>query len=72
MLVSARFCYSGKGTQDFVEDKVQVNADHYTSTLLPQLIDDCNSQVDNDFIFQQDGAPANVSSGTGVFDGQCS
>lgn len=61
VMVSAGVCYSGKGTLHFVEDKVKVNAEHYTSTLLPQLIDDCNAQLDSDFIFQQDGAPAHTS-----------
>ena len=34
---------------------------YYTNTILPKLIEDCNKLKPNDFIFQQDGAPAHTS-----------
>ena len=51
----------GKGTLHFVADKVKINAEHYTSTLLPQLLNDCHTLLAEDFLFQQAGAPAHTS-----------
>mgnify|MGYP003396381051 FL=1 len=45
----------------FVAEKAKINADYYTNNLLPQLIEDCNNLAQNNFIFQQDGAPAHTS-----------
>ena len=42
-------------------EKVKVNADFYVNDLLPKLIEDCESLLPNNFIFQQDGAPAHSS-----------
>ena len=61
VMVSAGVCCVGKGSLHFVAEKAKINAEYYTNNLLPKLIEDCNSLVPNDFIFQQDGAPAHTS-----------
>ena len=61
VMVSAGVCYGGKGRQHFVGEKAKINADYYTNNLLPQLIENCNNLAQNNFIFQQDGAPAHTS-----------
>lgn len=61
VMVSAGVCFSGKGTLHFVADKVKVNAEHYINTLLPQLLNDCRTLLVDNFVFQQDGAPAHTS-----------
>jgi hypothetical protein len=61
VMVSAGVCYEGKGRLHFVAEKVKVNGGNYTEQLLPELIDDCRHLLDNDFLFQQDGAPAHTS-----------
>ena len=42
-------------------EKVKVNADFYVNDLLPKLIEDCESLLPNNFVFQQDGAPGHSS-----------
>ena len=42
-------------------EKVKVNADFYVNDLLPKLIEDCENLLPNNFVFQQDGAPAHSS-----------
>ena len=54
-------CYGGKGRLHFVAEKAKINADYYTNNLLPKLIENCNNLAPNDFIFQQDDAPAHTS-----------
>ena len=61
VMVSAGVCCVGKGSLHFVAEKAKINADYYINNLLPKLIEDCNGLVPNDFIFQQDGAPAHTS-----------
>ena len=61
VMVSAGVCYGGKGNLHFITEKAKINADYYTNNLLPKLIEDCNNLAPNDFIFQQDGAPAHTS-----------
>lgn len=61
VMVSAGVCFSGKGTLHFVAEKVKIDAEHYTSTLLPQLLNDCRVLLADDFVFQQDGAPAHTA-----------
>lgn len=61
VMVSAGICHSGKGGIHFVPEKVKVNAKCYTEELLPLLIDDCHTLLGNDFVFQQDGAPAHTA-----------
>ena len=61
VMVSAGVSYGGKGRIHFVAEKAKINADYYTNNLLPKLIEDCNNLAPNDFIFQQDGAPAHTS-----------
>ena len=51
----------GKGKLHFVPEKVKVNADFYVNDRLPKLIEDCESLLSNNFVFQQDGAPAHSS-----------
>ena len=38
-----------------------MNAGFYVNDLLPKLIEDCESLLSNNFVFQQDSAPANSS-----------
>ena len=45
----------------FIDEKVRLNSQHYVSTLLPELFDDCHALLPNGFIFQQNGAPADAS-----------
>ena len=46
----------------FVAEKAKINAEYYVNNLLPGLIGDCqNLAPNNNFIFQQDGAPAHTS-----------
>jgi hypothetical protein len=62
VMVSAGICHGGKGRLHFIADKAKINADYYINSLLPQLIEDCQSTLPNqDFIFQQDGAPAHAA-----------
>lgn len=61
VMVSAGVCYGGKGRLHFVEEKAKINADYYTSNLLPKLFEDCQNLLPHGFIFQQDGAPAHAS-----------
>ena len=60
-MVSAGVCFGGKGRLHFVSEKVKVNADFYVNHLLPKLIEDCENLLPNNFVFQQDGAPAHSS-----------
>ena len=43
-------------------DKTKINATYYRDELLPLLLEDCNTLLGNDYIFQQDGAPAHTAS----------
>ena len=61
VMVSAGVCFGGKGRLHFVPEKVKVNSDFYVNDLLPKLIEDCESLLPNNFVFQQDGAPAHSS-----------
>jgi len=45
----------------FVDEKAKVNASYYVTKLLPNLIKDCRHLLSDDFIFQQDGAPAHTA-----------
>jgi len=40
LMVSAGVCYGGKGRLHFVEENAKVNADYYTTKLLPNLVED--------------------------------
>lgn len=61
VMVSAGVCYQGKGQLHFVPEKAKINAVLYTEQLLPQLLQDCHSLLNDEFVFQQDGAPAHTS-----------
>lgn len=67
VMVSAGVCYGGKGRLHFVEEKAKVNATYYVQNLLPLLLDDCHNLLHNDFVFQQDGAPAHTARQTQQF-----
>jgi len=41
-----------------VDEKAKVNASYYVTKLLLNLIKDCRHLLSDNFIFQQDGAPA--------------
>jgi hypothetical protein len=60
-MVSAGVCYGGRGRLHIVPEKVKVNADFSVKDLLPKLIEDCENLLPNNFVFQQDGAPAHSS-----------
>jgi len=61
VMVSAGVCYEGKGRLHVVPEKAKINAVFYTGQLLPQLLQDCRTLLNDDFVFQQDGAPAHTS-----------
>lgn len=61
VMVSAGISYAGKGRLHFVADKAKINADYYVNSLLPNLIEDCEKLMPDNFIFQQDGAPAHTA-----------
>jgi hypothetical protein len=60
-MVSAGISFLGKSRLHFVTEMVKVNGSYYTEQLLPQLIDDCRKLMHDNFLFQQDGAPAHTS-----------
>ena len=45
----------------FVDEKAKVNASYYATKLLPNLIKDCRHLLSDNFIFQQNGAPAHTA-----------
>jgi len=45
----------------FVNEKAKVNASYYVIKLLSNLIKDCRHLLSDNFIFQQDGAPAHTA-----------
>jgi AraC-like DNA-binding protein len=61
VMVSAGVCFSGKGRLHFVDDKAKINADYYVNSLLPKLVEDCETLMPDGYTFQQDGAPAHTS-----------
>ena len=44
-----------------VLDKSKANVGNYIANFLPSFIEDCQSLVQQDFVFQQDGAPAHIA-----------
>jgi len=44
-----------------VDEKAKVNASYYVTKRLPNLIKDCTHFLSDNFIFQQDGAPADTA-----------
>lgn len=60
-MVSGGVCFHGKGRLHFVPEKAKINAEFYTDQLLPQLVQDCRTLLNDEFVFQQDGAPAHTS-----------
>ena len=61
VMVSAGVCYGGKGRLHFIPDTTKINAKYYSQDLLPLLLEDCQNLLQNDFVFQQDGAPAHTA-----------
>ena len=61
VMVSAGISFTGKSRLHFVPEKAKINAAYYTDELLPLLLDDCHTLLGNEFVFQQDGAPAHTS-----------
>lgn len=61
VMVSAGVCFGGKGRLHFVPEQAKVNAECYITQLLPKLLEDCRNLMGEDFIFQQDGAPAHTA-----------
>jgi len=45
----------------FVDEKAKVNASYNVTKLLPNLIKDCRHLLSDNFVFQQDGAPAHTA-----------
>jgi len=45
----------------FVDEKAKLNASYYVTKLLPNLIKDCRHLLSDNFIFQQNGAPAHTA-----------
>jgi len=50
------------GQLHFVDETAKVNADYYVNKLLPNLVKDCRRILPDQFISQQDRAPANTAS----------
>lgn len=67
VMISAGVCYHGRGRLHFVPDKAKVNTECYVTKLLPDLLQDCHDLLGEDFIFQQDGAPAHTAHRTQDF-----
>lgn len=67
LMVSASVCYNGKGRLHFVPQKTKVNADYYQQQLLPELLHDSHNLLQEDFIFQQDGAPSHTAASVQQF-----
>lgn len=67
IMVSAGVCFNGKGRLHFVPEKVKINAGYSANNLLPALLEDSKEQAGDDFIFQQDGAPAHTAKQTQDF-----
>jgi hypothetical protein len=44
-----------------VSDQTKINAGYYNGDLLPLLLEDCNNLLQDNFVFQQDGAPAHTA-----------
>lgn len=61
VMVSAGVCFGGKGRLHFVPDQTKINAGYYNGDLLPLLLEDCNNLLQDNFVFQQDGAPAHTA-----------
>lgn len=61
VMASAGVCYRGKSRLHFVPDKAKVNTECYINNLLPDLLQDCHDLLGEDFVFQQDGAPAHTA-----------
>lgn len=61
VMVSVGVCFNGKGRLHFVPPEAKVNADFYMNNLLPDLMHDCRQLLQEDFVFQQDGAPAHTA-----------
>jgi len=64
VMVSAGVCWGGKGRLHFVPDKTKINAGYYKQDLLPLLLEDSQHLLQQDFVFQQDGAPAHTAKQT--------
>jgi len=45
----------------FVNEKAKVNVNYCITKLLPNLIKDCRHLLSDNFVFQQDGAPAHTA-----------
>ena len=58
LMVSAGVCFEGKARLYFIDEKAKVNTGYYINALLPKLLEDCHDLMGDNFIFQQDGAPA--------------
>ena len=54
-------CFEGKGRLHFIDEKAKVNTVYYINALLPKLLEDCHDLMGDNFIFQQDGAPAHAA-----------
>jgi len=60
-VISAAVCYGGKGRLLFIPDKAKVNSKLCRESLLPKLIEYCNTHLLSGFIFQQDRAPSHTA-----------
>ena len=63
VMVSAGVSMRGKTKIHFIDtSKTKVNSEYYIKLLDDNLLQDCHTLYpDNDFIFQQDGAPSHTS-----------
>jgi len=61
VMVSAGISFGEKGILHFVSDETKINADYYFNNLLPYLIEVFRTLMDENFIFEQDGAPSHTA-----------
>jgi len=57
-MVPAGVSFDEKERLHFVEEKAKINAKYYIDNLLPKLVEDVHALLGNNFVIQQDGAPA--------------
>ena len=69
-MVSAGVCFGGKGRLLFVDEKTKADTNYYMTNLLPHFIADCKNLLNNNFTFQQDGAPPHTAAMTQEWIGQ--
>jgi len=58
IMVSAGVSFEGKGRLHFIEEKAKINANYTHGKFVAEAGGRCSCLAGNNFVFQQDGAPA--------------